>query len=187
MDFVVTKQMVLDAKLGRWDTGSLMLALDGALRVSEFSGGAVIQYLGLDRFKVYQKKTDRDKIVTSADAEFWWQIFDSGFVPKEQDRSRWYWYRLFVKLGWCYKYFGYSNSTVTHVIRHQTADAIFEATKSNELVRDALGNRSIQSNANYVTALHHLRKKHVILPVEKIYGQSPVIVQKNGVIRCREL
>ena len=128
----------------------LELMLDEGLRISDVLN---IKPKHVDSFgyiTIIQGKGSLIKVVrNSKNLSFWLGQVKNGFVISDS-YNRFYFYRLLKKKGIQMSVSGCSNQKVTHSLRYARANAVMNASKDLEIVKQDLGHRSINSTKYYV-------------------------------------
>jgi site-specific recombinase XerD len=131
------------------DAALIELLLIGGLRISEALSITIFNITGDGRIKIAGLKGSNTRIVSP-------MLYVSYFlyckkVKRDpfEGRSRFYYYRLFKKLG-LVKYFGeYRRSAVTHSIRHQVIADLYKNGATMQEIQQFIGHKSIKSTEHY--------------------------------------
>lgn len=127
----------------------ILIQIAHNLRVSEMLrlGGQRINSNG--SFNIYSKKNKKVITLTVYSAEEYAEHFKMMGQPLGETVDRFWLYKLYKKLGFYYKRPGAKNASVTHSIRHMTAQEIRQSRETEEYITDQLHHKSKKSQEHY--------------------------------------
>ena len=136
--------------VGQLECLAIELLCIGGLRISEVLSisCADVSYSGI--VKIRSKKGSFQKFVTiSVYRDFIKSYYGSSgqiFIGY----SRFYFYRLFLKLGLTFQSINSQKQSVTHIFRHLLAEEVYSIDKNSEDVTMALSHKSFKSASYYL-------------------------------------
>jgi hypothetical protein len=127
----------------------ILIQLAHNLRVSEMLelGGQRINSNG--SFNIYSKKSKKVITLTIYSAEQYAEYFKLMMFPIGETVDRFYIYKLYKRLGFSYRRPGGKNLSVTHAIRHITANEIRRNEQDEDFITDQLHHKSKKSRNHY--------------------------------------
>lgn len=166
MDKVTNDSYISDSE--KW---LICLLVYNGLRISEICDVRNFTYISDNEIIIYQKKTriSRRAVVlhySNLTKEICNHLNFSRF-----NRNRWYYYRVFKRLGIYEKIIGHKVMSVTHLPRHKKAQEVMTVTNSLKEVANQLGHNGLRSVKYY-------------LPTDKknILNQRNILENPNGSI-----
>ena len=128
----------------------ICILIRNGLRISEITHCQNIKLIGNQLLSVWQKKT---KTIRTANVVDFQQLTKYLFINGNLtvwNRDRYYYYRVFKRLGISELLIGRQHKSVTHLPRHKIATEIYNETNSIELVTAQLGHKSTRSASHYL-------------------------------------
>ena len=138
-----------DARIPGSMKACILIQMAHNLRVSEMLelGGQRINSNG--SFNIYSKKSKKVITLTVYSAENYAEHFKLMGAPLNTITDRFYLYKLYKRLGFYYKRPGGKNNSVTHAIRHMTAQEIRRNKQDEDFITDQLHHKSKKSRNSY--------------------------------------
>jgi integrase len=124
--------------------------LEHGLRISECLSITSVNLLGNGRIVVDGLKGSNDRIVENVSYYESLRYLKYGYPPSYFFPSRFYYYRLCVKLGIRYESPLSSKVSVTHAGRHLYVAGLRDANISTELIGNQIGHKRTRSTNFYV-------------------------------------
>lgn len=164
----------------------ICLLVRNGLRISEITHCQNIKLIDNHTVSVWQPKVKEKRICQVIDyLEIMPHIF-TGNNLTDWNRNRWYYYRLFDRLGISEQLVGHQNRSVTHLPRHQRANEVYNNTLDISLAAKSLGHRGLKSIKYYVKEPKNqvLNNKGILKnPEGAIEG---LVITKGGIIYIRK-
>jgi len=120
------------------------------LRIAEVLNIKTYDVSPWGQIAIKTEKTGEPRIVSSILYTNFWIHAGAGTLPIGEIFSRWYFYRLYKKLGYYKKYPGNENNSVTHFFRHELVRNLKASGFDEENISKFLAHRSLKSLAYYV-------------------------------------
>lgn len=108
---------------------------------SDVSSSGYIRIKGL--------KNSNSRIVRPANYLQFWQHSGSHLLPLFKTYSRFYFYRKYKELGLSMRYEGRSNSSVTHLFRHEVVQDLQRSFNETTTTQKFIGHKNIKNTQRY--------------------------------------
>lgn len=173
---------LIKMNLPREERFLIMLLLCNGLRVSEICENMEIIPTDSLRCNVYQVKTKTYRVASVFYENNLAKELSEKYKKIEWYRNRWYYYRIFKRLGISQTLENRTNASVTHLARHTIARSMASHQADKEAIKSQLGHRSIKSQESYTgRKATGLKQKGGILNSPS--GQeNKLVITKRGVI-----
>lgn len=126
-----------------------LLMLNG-LRISEVLSIKPSDVLPNGYIRINGKKGSNDRLITSNYFRTHWQTSFISLLPLHLYYSRFYFYRLFKKIGIYGRYGSNKYNSVTHYFRHEIVLSMQKSGVDDQLISEFLGHKSSKSLLYYV-------------------------------------
>lgn len=121
------------------------------LRISEVLNIKATDVTPWGAIVIHTSKTKMTRVVVSPNfGQYWYHILRQS-LPLSQIYSRFYYYRLFRKLGYYAQYGNNENFSVTHYFRHEIVRNMEKEGIPREVISHFLAHRAKTSIESYVT------------------------------------
>ncbi len=146
---IVCTYIAPDSKLSELEKAIIELMFLSGCRISEALGIDSNAILRNGSIQIKGSKGSSDRIISVILYRDFW-LRNKLFIKSVlQPFSRFYFYRLFKQLGLSYHMYGKYNMNVTHSLRQLYIESMNEGAVSNELIRNSIGHKSINSQEYY--------------------------------------
>lgn len=136
-------------ELSRTDKAVIELMYLYGLRISEVLSIKSTDVSTIGHIKIRSKKGSNFRVITSLYFPSYWSLEFRLSLPLSDYYSRFYFYRLFKKMGYYQKLSGHNNFSVTHYFRHRLVTDLKSQGFSLQDIKDFLGHKSIKSTEYY--------------------------------------
>lgn len=119
------------------------------LRISEVLRILPSDIMPTGSILIKTSKHGEKKIVTPVMMSAFWRLRSLAECPINETRSRWYYYRLFKKLGLYASYGKNKNNAVTHFFRHELVLQLENSGVDGDTISYFLGHKSKKSREYY--------------------------------------
>lgn len=137
-------------ELGTYEKAILELQVLYGLRITEALNIRYSDITSLGAIHVKGLKGSMDRLVYPVNYRNFWLVFSSNRVILSRGYNRYYFYRLYKKLGVYSIVSGNKNSSVTHLLRYQYIISLMKQNLELEEIRQLIGHKSIKSTLHYV-------------------------------------
>lgn len=141
--------LVTNNGLSQVDKAVIELLYFYGLRISEVLSIKASDVTFMGHIKLKTLKGSEPRFIQSILFPSFWVLSGKSILPLKDTYSRFYFYRLFKKLGYYHRYQGNQNFSVTHFFRHQLANDLKASGYSVSDVQAFLGHKSEKSTLHY--------------------------------------
>jgi integrase len=146
----MVNKVTSDCTLSGVDKCILLLMLEHGLRISECLSLTAVNLLGNGRIVVHGLKGSNDRLIERVSFYDSLSILKSGCLPGTFFSSRFYYYRLCIKLGIKYESSLSTKVSVTHAGRHLYVAGLRDLNVNGSLISSQIGHKSSRSTNFYV-------------------------------------
>lgn len=137
------------SSLTETDKAVIELMYMWGLRVSEVLNITCADVSRTGNIRIKALKGSNFRVVRSSVYEWFWLNADSSLLPLKNVFSRFYFYRLFKRIGLYGTFGNNSNQSVTHYFRHLQGLDVQNSFEDWELTASALGHKNVKSTLYY--------------------------------------
>lgn len=143
------RAFVLNEKHFIIDRIVILLLMAYGLRISEVLSIRESDIKPSGTIFIRGKKGSNDRLVSGLQFSEWLFKHRVSFVSLLQHRNRWFYYRLFKRLGIYKTMTGNKNASVTHLFRYQFIHEMQEATGNIDSTQNIVGHRLVKNTKRY--------------------------------------
>ena len=143
------KKFIADRNNFYVDRVVMLLLMAYGLRIGEVLGIRLQDIRPTGTILIKASKGSDDRLISGL--QFSEYIYKNrlSFTTHLRQRNRWYYYRLFKRLGIYRQMTGNENTSVTHVFRYQFVAEVKELTGSTETTQNIIGHKSLKNTKRY--------------------------------------